>query len=515
MSRLRNFSRNLVTSYLQLGVNVVYSLASVPLILHWLPKAEFGMWAVLVQLMGYCALLDLGMTAAVARLLVEHKDERANGNYGSFVKTAVFVSLAQGLIISTVALLGAPWLTSLMNIPPEHQATFMLLLRLQGLIMAFNFSVRPFGLMLYANQRMDIQCYNDMLSLAAQIGLLMLFLSLGCGIYSFIYGNIITGLASPAFMFWNCRRLGLLPRPGEWGGVSWRIFAQIFDYGKNVFIMVLGYQLIMASQVILVSRTLGLEAAAAWSVGTKILNLMIPLMCRPYGAALPGLYEMAARDEQARLYGRFREMVVLTASLGVFLGVSLALCNSAFVSIWTSGKFNWSPWNDLFLGLFIFLSSVQTTHMTFVNVSKQFEGARFIYLLEGTCFISICTLLRGRGGLVGILVTSNFCQLLFSSQYGFRLSSRYFKCSWTQLAFQWILPSLKFAAVWVPIAIAVWLATSHLPVLLRFVINAAAAGGIGGFLLLRLGFPRQLLLEAETRLPRPAARILEILAHSG
>ena len=400
-----------------------------------------------------------------------------------------------------------------MNIPPEHQATFMLLLRLQGLIMAFNFSVRPFGLMLYANQRMDIQCYNDMLSLAAQIGLLMLFLSLGCGIYSFIYGNIITGLASPAFMFWNCRRLGLLPRPGEWGGVSWRIFAQIFDYGKNVFIMVLGYQLIMASQVILVSRTLGLEAAAAWSVGTKILNLMIPLMCRPYGAALPGLYEMAARHEQPRLYARFREMVVLTASLGVFLGVSLALCNSAFVNIWTSGKFNWSPWNDLFLGLFIFLSSVQTTHMTFVNVSKQFAGARFIYLLEGTCFISICTLLAGRGGLVGILVASNVCQLLFSSQYGFRLSSRYFKCSWTELAFHWILPSLKFAAVWVPIAVVVWLATGGLPLLWRFVIHAAAAGVVGGFLLLRLGVTRQLLLEVETRLPRPAARILKILAH--
>ena len=45
MSRLKNFSRNVATSYLQLGVNVVYSLLSVPLILHWLPKAEFGLWA--------------------------------------------------------------------------------------------------------------------------------------------------------------------------------------------------------------------------------------------------------------------------------------------------------------------------------------------------------------------------------------------------------------------------------------------------------------------------------------
>jgi membrane protein required for beta-lactamase induction len=49
MSRLKNFSRNVAASYLQLGVNVVYSLVSVPLILHWLPKAEFGLWSLFVR----------------------------------------------------------------------------------------------------------------------------------------------------------------------------------------------------------------------------------------------------------------------------------------------------------------------------------------------------------------------------------------------------------------------------------------------------------------------------------
>src|ERR1039458_8501512 len=99
MSRLKNFSRNLAASYLQLGVNAVYSLISIPLILHWLPKAEFGLWALLVQLMGYMALVDLGMTSAVARLLVDHKDDRGNGQYGSLLKTAFLVSLAQGILI--------------------------------------------------------------------------------------------------------------------------------------------------------------------------------------------------------------------------------------------------------------------------------------------------------------------------------------------------------------------------------------------------------------------------------
>jgi hypothetical protein len=38
MSRLKNFFRNLSTSYVQQSVIMVYSLVSIPLILHWLPN---------------------------------------------------------------------------------------------------------------------------------------------------------------------------------------------------------------------------------------------------------------------------------------------------------------------------------------------------------------------------------------------------------------------------------------------------------------------------------------------
>ncbi|MEI9863108.1 MAG: hypothetical protein WDN00_00825 [Limisphaerales bacterium] len=76
MSRIKKFSRNLATSYLQLGFNAVFTLVSIPLIFHYLPKSEFGLWAVVTQLIGYVSLVDLGMTSATARLMVDHKDQR-------------------------------------------------------------------------------------------------------------------------------------------------------------------------------------------------------------------------------------------------------------------------------------------------------------------------------------------------------------------------------------------------------------------------------------------------------
>jgi O-antigen/teichoic acid export membrane protein len=513
MSRLKNFTRNLATSYLQLGVNVVYSLVSIPLILHWLPKAEFGLWAMLVQLLGYLGLVDLGMTAAVARLLVDYKDQRGGGSYGSLVKTTVLVSLVQGGIVLAIITLGSPLLATMMKIPAEYQQTFIALMRIQGVITAFSFCLRPLGLILYAHQRMDIPAYNEIFNLLASLGLLLLFLTRGCGLYSFVYANAFTVLVGPIYLFWNCRRLGFLPRKGEWGQISWRIFKEIFGYGKDVFLMNLGSQLITASQIIIVSRSLGLEVAAVWSVGTKMFNLLLPLMCRPLGAALPGLYEMRAWGEVDRLKSRFKGMVVLTCSLGVFFGISLVLCNSLFVGIWTAGKITWSPLNDILLGFWLFMLSMQTTHCNFVNVTKQIGGMRYIFFGEGCCFVLLAMFVGSHWGLPGVIATSILCTTAFSYQYGLQRSRNYFHCGLAELAAGWVRPSLKFALVFSPVGLAVWFAASGLPPLLRLCINGFVAVAVGGILFLRLGCTSEMLQEAGARLPRPAARLLQLLVH--
>jgi O-antigen/teichoic acid export membrane protein len=508
MSRLKNFSRNLATSYLQLGVNVVYSLVSIPLILYFLPRSEFGLWAGLAQLMGYVSLIDLGMTTAVARLLVDHKDQQEADSYGSLIKTAFLVSLVQGTIILAVIMLASPLLAWMMKIPAGYEQTFINLMRLQGLIVAFSFMMRPLAQILYAHQRSDITSLNEIVSLISQLLLLWVFLKAGQGIYSFVYASALYALVGPGVLFWNCRRLGFLPAAGRWGKASWKIFLEMFHYGKDVFLMGLGYQLTMASQTIIVTRTLGLDATAAWAVGTKMFNLIVPLMCRPFGAALPGLYEMLVRGETRRLRDRFKDMVVLTASLGVLCGVSFALCNSLFVHVWTNGKIAWPPLNDILLGSWVFLLSITGTHANFVTVTKEIGGMRYVFFMEGCCFVVLALLVGSRWGLQGIIATSLLCTTLFSFLYSLHRSRIYFHVHWRELVIDWVRPSWQLLLVFAPLAVVVWFAGSGLPPVWRLAVNGLLAALAGGGLFLRLGLPPGLILDLGNRLPRPAGRVL-------
>ena len=95
MSRFKRFAHALLSGYVLLGANMVYTLASVPLALHYLSKAQFGLWALVTQVAGYVALVDFGLSASASRVLIDHKDQRASGNYGSMVQTGALVGLTQ------------------------------------------------------------------------------------------------------------------------------------------------------------------------------------------------------------------------------------------------------------------------------------------------------------------------------------------------------------------------------------------------------------------------------------
>src|SRR5689334_11827413 len=114
MSRFRRFAHSLVSGYVLLGANVVYTLASIPLALHFLSKERFGLWALTTQLGGYIALVDFGMRGSISRILVDYKDTREDGEYGGLIQTAALVGVVQGLLIviggTALSMLAGGWL---------------------------------------------------------------------------------------------------------------------------------------------------------------------------------------------------------------------------------------------------------------------------------------------------------------------------------------------------------------------------------------------------------------------
>lgn len=505
-----------------LGTNILYTLGSVPLALHYLPtKTEFGLWALTSQIMVYLNLVDLGLAASASRILIDYKDRRAGGEYGGVVQTTVLVGVVQGGIVCLVGLLIAMAAGALMHVPVDLRGHFFWLLAGQSVLTAAGMAAKIFNLMLSAHQRFDIANHAGTAALVANFGLMWIAFASGFGVFSLLAGQLAGLAVSVSVSAWACRRTGFLPARHEWGRPSWTKFRELFHFAQNVFLYNIGAQLVSASQTILLTRLVGLDAATVWNVSTRAYGMLTVVIYRVFDFSSSALAEMMVRGERVKLQHRFRQIVEISMSLAVAAAVMFAIANSTFLHYWTHGKISWAPVNDCLLAVWLVLCVSVHAHTGFVGQSKLFRFMRFIFLIEGGVFIGVMVLLHAAGwvptvapgakagspemaatyhSITLMLLASIGSCLCFSLPYGLYRTQNYFGMTWRQLA-EWHRPSLWLAAGLIPVAAGAWWAIGRLPAALQLAVVLPVLGLWAAFALFQFGLSRNLRLEIAGRVP--------------
>jgi O-antigen/teichoic acid export membrane protein len=510
--RGRRFAHAVASSYLFLGANVLYTLAATPIALHYLSKKEFGLWALTLQIATYIQWIDLGMWSSVSRILIDHKDHRAEGRYGGAIKSGILVGAAQGAIallagLSLVWFLGA-WL----RVPEEQASAFLWLMIGQVLISSVTFVTRIYFQVLVAWQRMDVWNYSQIVQLAAGFAAMWTGFFLGWGVFSLLLGAAVSWFCGTAICAAGCHRLGIWPRAGEWGQASWKLFGELFSYGADVFLIGLGTQLILSSQTVLVSRELGLEAAALWSVMTKAFTLVSQLVWRGIGNAMPAFAEMQTRREWERLWNRFRALFTAISVLAGVCAVIFAACNGPFITLWLNGRFSWPDVNNVLLGAWLVVLTQQCCLSSLIVSLKEIRGLKYVFLIEGLVFIALALVILRRDGITGMLVCSLMATLLFTWLVSASRVVHHSGTGWKPLLWDWQLPMLRVLAVMIPCWLAMeWLLQGKSD-WLRLTVNGGLLAVIGAWAALRVGLPSELLAEIAGKLPPPLKRLVLRLA---
>jgi len=412
--RVRRFAAGLSTGYVALFLNIAYTVVSVPMALHYLSKTEFGLWALALQISGYLMLLDLGVSSALNRLLSNHKDTLNDGSYGSLLLTAGLVFVVQGIVIAVAGYAFSFYAPSLFSIPYELQGVFrnvlMILVVFTGLSLAF----RSFGAPLWTFQRIDMCNFSAIITLVANFFSLWIGFVLGMGVYSFATAGILGLILRAVIESSVCLKSGYYPSKGNWGYPSWKILREVFGFGKDVLLMTIGGQLVNATQIIIISRCVGLNAAAAFSIGTKLYNMGTQLVSKIMETSTPALTEMYVHGDLQRMNRRFWNIVSLSLFASCLFGSLVILANHAVVEIWTSKIITWSPEADMLIGVLILATSISRCFVSLFGVVGNYGPIRHIYVLEGAGFLVLAIPAAKYFGINGVLSASLIAHLCIS-----------------------------------------------------------------------------------------------------
>lgn len=507
MSRFKRFAHSLVSGYVLLVANILYTLVSVPLALHYLSKEEFGLWALVTQVCNFNQIVvDLGMSGAISRILIDHKDDRDSTAYGTVIQTGFLVLFVQGGLIAAVGGLISYWLPQWMDVPMVHWHEFRLLVIWQCMLLAVSFALRIFTFILHAHQRFDIGNYSQLACFVFGFVAQWLSFEAGLGLYSLLVAGAVSTLVIGLSGWWQAGRLHLFPARGRWGKPEWKTFKEVFFYGTDVFLVSIGLQLITASQAPVITRTLGLEAVAIWSVATKLFMLSQQLVYRLLDFSLAAFSEMIVRGEKARLQTRFRDLIILTGSASAALGVTMALCNRAFLSLWTHNRISWPIENDILMACSLMVYSSTRCHIGLACITKKVGALKYVYFAEGLGFVGLGLLLAPRFGLSGVIIAGILTSLCLSGVYGVRRSSKFFDLRAREIVFDWLRPPILVCGCVFVAALVIWYPTKTLTPLVQLIVCGVIMASIAGLCFWQLGLPENLRREGLQRLTQFRAR---------
>jgi len=508
MSRFKRFAHSLVSGYVLVAANILYTLASVPLALHYLSKEEFGLWSLVTQVCNFNQILvDLGMSGAISRILIDHKDDRDSPAYGTVIQTGFLVLCVQGFLVALVGGLISYWLPQWMDVPTAHWHEFRLLVIWQCGLLALSFALRMFNLILFAHQRFDIGNYSQLGGFVLGFAAQWWSFEAGWGLYSLLVSGAVSMLVIGLTGWWQTGRLHLFPARGRWGKPNWSTFKEVFLYGTDVFLISIGIQLITASQAPVITRTLGLEAVAVWSVATKLFMLAQQLVYRLLDFSLAAFSEMIVRGEKERLRTRFRDLIILTGSASAAVGVTMALCNRAFLSLWTHDRISWPIENDILMACSLMVYSSTRCHIGMACITKKVGALKYVYFAEGLAFVLLGLLWAPTLGLSGVILAGILTSLGLSGVYGVRRSSKFFELKAREIVFDWLRPPLLVCGCVFVAALAIWYPTKTLTPLIQLIVCGVIMAAIAGLCFWQLGLPKNLRREGLQRLTQFRARL--------
>jgi O-antigen/teichoic acid export membrane protein len=497
----------LVSGYTLLGATSLYTFASVPLALHYLSKQEIGLWGVVTQIAGYLTLVDLGMAGSISRILIDHKDNPADGTYGDVIKTGTLVLLVQGVIIIFLGVCVSIFLPDLFGVALVHRRPFQILVAGHCAILGAFFVGRLSNHLLLAHQRFDAWNYAQIVGLFANFALMWVGLASGWGLYSLLAGSAAATLASTILALAAAARLKLFPPAHAPGRANLDIFRQLFTFGREVFLVSVGTQLVSASQLLVISRTVGFESAGIWSIATKPFAMAQQVVSRVLDYAAAGLAEMLVRGERDRLLERLRDVVIVSASFAVWVGLAVALCNHDFLALWTKKRVIWDTSSDWLMGLSVICYSTTRCFTGFIGVTKRIRAMKYMYPLEGVAFVGLSLLTVRALGMNAIITTALLTNVLCSGLYGLFRTKHYFNLPDYRALLAWLRsPSLCLLSLGALFGALGWADAGWSPVP-RLVLNAALAGSVGLALFLRLGLSPHLRAEALGPLAKLRARL--------
>ncbi len=397
-----------ISAYAQMGIGIICSLLLVRIATRTLTPEEFGLWSFVVGSIGYFLMLDFGLSYSLGRIFADpiySGDGKALS--GKFI-LALIVLLGQAILIAVLGIMLCEPLLHYFKISAELREEAGRLWILCILIYATTLPLNVFPAIIHAQNRP----YNaNIISAVSQVANLVVFwhfITHGSGVMAYAYAILSAtafrylGYILCVFPGSNSMRLTLV-RP------DFSEIPSIMKYAISVFASMITTQASGAAQIMILTRMLGLDAVAIYSVSSRVPMLLSSLCIKPFEAHRTEWVGLYCQRETGRMLFSIRKALHLTLILVLIAMAISIIINPIFVKYWTRSDYYAGTFFNILVP-FAFMGAALGNQLNiFFHITKRMKLYTIVTITGSLLEIIVSLLLVRVLGIIGVLISTLIC----------------------------------------------------------------------------------------------------------
>ena len=351
-------------------ISAIVGFISVPLLLGYYGKAEYGILSIATACNGYMLLLDLGMNIGAVKYFSEWKTQGKIEKVYRVARTNITFYLIIALINSLGLLALAIWGRELFSITDIQFQQLQICLVIIAIFSMISWGATTFNQLLIADKQiaftMQMQCILGILK-GVLVALVLLF-KLSITAY-FFFLTVSTSLLIIPYII-RCKQCDLIDslKPA----LYWKDFKVVLTFSLSIFALSLFQTTATQSRPIILSvfANNGAETVADFRI-LEVIPAFIIMICGTLsGIFLPKTSEMVTRNDNTEISSFAYRGTVLTTIMATVLCMPFILCSKEVLSAYVGAEHSHLA---IWLVLWLFLVLFQT-HSTPANALMLAKG---------------------------------------------------------------------------------------------------------------------------------------------
>jgi O-antigen/teichoic acid export membrane protein len=269
-----------------------------PFFIHKLGDSQYGIWVLILSLIGYMELLNLGLNTANVRYLSKYFELSDHKSANEIFNSGLFIFLILCVGTSLLILSIAPFLGSLFSFMDNR--IYMVIFVIAGLNLALEFVFYAFSAILSAEQKFfEVNIITTIIFIARSIAAVILLLNgyqLMAIVLNQTFFNVVRGLTLSVYSLRSAPNLRI-----HLGSVRKNALVKIMNFSFYIFIINICKKINLSIWSIVIAIFMSPNAITFFAISNNLIIYLQNFILAISKVLIPRFSQLDAKDNEQKI----------------------------------------------------------------------------------------------------------------------------------------------------------------------------------------------------------------------